>query len=871
LAWPVPETSAPVLITITCTFTQAYFSLIAMRVTVIRLLGRLLFCCLAILPLMAGGETGAAAWLRYAPLTRQEQIPLRSLPDLAVAPGDSEILASAKNELARGVRGMLGKTLRFTSVTSSESAILIGTREQLRKFAPELDLVTNLPSEGFLLTSRRVRGVSYIVVAGGSERGVLYGVFAFLRIIAEHGDIWSLNDIEQPSAPLRWVNQWDNLDGSIERGYAGKSIFFDHGTVRPDLTRVSEYARLLASIGINGCVINNVNADPRILASDFIPQLARIAQAFRPWGVRLGVSIDLGTPKTTGALATFDPLDPGVAEWWQKKFDELYAAIPDFGGVVVKADSEGRLGPSVYGRTQADAANLIARALKPHGGIVFYRAFVYDHHLDWRDLKNDRAKAAYDIFHPLDGKFDDNVIIQIKYGPIDFQVREPVSPLFGGLEHTDAGIELQITQEYTGQQRHTCFLVPMWKQVLDFDLRVNNKPTPVKEVVAGTRFHRPIGAYAGVANVGLDENWLGNHLAMANLYGFGRLAWNPNLNSKTIVEQWTRLTFGNDPSVVKTISEIQLASWRAYESYTGPLGLQTLTFITGSHYGPAPESQERNGWGQWIRADEHGVGVDRTVATGTGFVGQYSPQVQTLYESLANTPDDLVLFFHHVPYTFRLHSGKSVIQTIYDLHYDGAAKAATFVSQWMSLHGHVDEARYSEVLAQLEYQAGHAIVWRDAINDWFHRLSGINDFAGRVGNHPHRIEAESMELQGYTAVNVTPWEDASGGKAIGCPPPKHSCSARLRFDGAPGRYEINVQYFDQNNGVSQFRVFVGGRLIDEWRADASLPATEPNGDSSTRRVIPNVLLHTGDELRIEGVPDGDERAPLDYLEILPIR
>jgi alpha-glucuronidase len=833
----------------------------------IRRLGCFVFCWLALLQVLMQAETGQAAWLRYASLTAQERVQYEPFPDHVVTVGDAEVFMSAKNELARGVRSMLGKSLQFNSQALSEPAIVIGDLEQLRKLAPEVDLPQGLRGDGFWLASRRLHGVPCIIIAGASDRGVLYGVFAFLRTIAEHHNIGSLDDLEEPSAPRRWVNQWDNLDGSIERGYAGRSIFFDSGAVRHDLTRVSEYARLLASVGINGCVINNVNANPRVLATDFIPQLARIAEVFRPWGIRLGISIDFSTPKEIGALDTFDPFDPRVAEWWRKKFDEIYRAIPDFGGVVVKADSEGRLGPSVYGRTQSDAANLIARALKPHEGVVFYRAFVYDHHLDWRNLKNDRAKAAYDIFHPLDGKFDDNVIVQIKYGPIDFQVREPVSPLFGGLEHTNAGIELQITQEYTGQQRHTCFLVPMWKQILDFDLRVNNQPTPVSAVIAGTRFHRPIGAYAGVANVGLDENWLGNHLAMANLYGFGRLAWNPHLTPEAIVEEWTRQTFGNDQLVLGVISDIQLASWRAYESYTGPLGLQTLTFITGSHYGPAPESQERNGWGQWIRADDHGVGMDRTIATGTGFVGQYSPQVQPLYESLANTADDLVLFFHHVPYTFRLHTGKTVIQTIYDLHYEGAADAAKFVSQWSSLHGHVDMPRYAAVLAQLEYQSGHAVVWRDAINDWFHHLSGIADSSGRVGNHPDRIEAESMELHGYRPMNVSPWEDASGGKAIVCS--EHECTAQLRFSGAPGLYEIDVQYFDQSNGVSQFRVFVGDRLIDQWRADASLPATEPNGDSSTRRVIHKVQLRPADQLRIEGIPDGLEHAPLDYLEIHP--
>ncbi len=568
-----------------------------------------------------------------------------------------------------------------------------------------------------------------------------------------------------------------------------------------------------------------------------------------------------------GGVETFDPLDARVAEWWKKKFDEVYRAVPDFGGVVVKADSEGRLGPSQYGRTPADGANVIAQALKPHAGIVFYRAFVYNHHLDWTNLKNDRARAAYDIFHPLDGKFADNVIVQIKYGPIDFQVREPVSPLLGGLEHTNVGLELQVTQEYTGQQRHTCFLVPMWKQVLDFDTNINGRVTPVKEIVAGTSFRRPSGGYIGVVNVGLDQNWLGNHLAMANLYGFGRLAWNPNLTSKDIVDEWTRLTFGNDPTVVQTVSQIQLDSWKTYESYTGVLGLQTLTNILGSHYGPGPESQERNGWGQWIRADRLGVGVDRTVAAGTGFVGQYSNEVQKLYESLASTPDDLVLFFHHVPYKYKLHSGKSVIQTIYDSHYDGAERARGFVSEWTPLHGRVDDARYNDVLAQLTYQSGHAIVWRDAINDWFHKISGIPDAKGRVGNHPDRIEAESMDLQGYIPVDVTPWESESGGKAIECVQTPQPCVAKFRFEGAQGWYDVDIEYFDQNDGVSKYKVYVGNQLVDEWLADGLLPAADPNGDSSTRRHISGVALRRGDEFRIEGVPDGAERASLDYVEI----
>ncbi|MFZ0292246.1 MAG: alpha-glucuronidase family glycosyl hydrolase [Candidatus Sulfotelmatobacter sp.] len=811
-------------------------------------------------------ETGHDAWLRYARLEPAAAERYRALPATVLSLDDTIVLNSAQAELVRGVKGMLDRTLRIASSMPTESAIVIGTTQQLRSIAPALHIIEGLNGDAFWLTTGEVRGFHCTVITAATDRGVLYGVFAFLNRIARQENVFRLNELQQPSAPSRWANQWDNLDGTIERGYAGRSIFFENGSVRPDLTRVSEYARLLASVGINGCSVNNVNADPHILDPDFIPQLARIAEAFRSWGVQLGIAVDLSLPKTSGGPDTFDPLDPRVATWWQKKFDEVYRSIPDFGGVVVKADSEGRLGPSFYGRTPAEAANVIARALKPHGGIVFYRAFVYNHHLDWTNLKNDRAKAAYDIFHPLDGKFDNNVIIQIKYGPIDFQVREPVSPLFGGLPHTNTAIELQITQEYTGQQRHTCFLVPMWKEILDFDLRVNGHSTAVKQIVAGESFHRPLGGYIGVVNVGLDQDWLGNHLAMANLYGFGRLAWNPNLTAKAIIEEWTALSFGNDPVVVQTISRIQLASWQAYEHYTGVLGLQTLTNILGSHYGPAPESQERNGWGQWIRADASGIGIDRTVAAGTGFVGQYSPDVRKIYESLASTPDNLLLFFHHVPYTYKLHSGKTVIQMIYDSHYAGAEKTKQFVSQWQSLHRRIDDDRFHAVLAQLNYQSGHAIVWRDAVDDWFHRISGIGDAKGRVGNHPHRIEAESMELRGYTAFDVTPWEGASGGKAVVCDQTAQ-CTAKYRFAGAEGWYDIDVEYFDQNNGVSKYRVFVGDQLVDEWLADSSLPATAPNGDSSTRRHITGVALRPGDVLRIEGFPDGAEAAPLDYVEI----
>src|SRR5262249_249299 len=515
-----------------------------------------------------------------------------------------------------------------------------------------------------------------------------------------------------------------------------------------------------------------------------------------------------------------------VINWWKSKVDEIYRAIPDFGGFVLKADSEGRVGPSTYGRTHADAANVVARALKPHGGVIFYRGFVYDHHMDWENPKNDRARAAYDNFHELDGKFDDNVIIQIKNGPIDFQVREPASPLFGGMDTTREAIELQITQEYFGQARHLVFLPPMWKETLDFDMRVRDRSTPVKKIVSG---------FVGVSNVGTDETWYGNQMSQANLYGFGRLAWNPDLTAKQIAEEWTRLTFGEDPAVAKTVVDLQLSSWRTYENYTGPLGLQTLTDIVGNHYGVAVEASERNGWGQWHKADAKGVGFDRTAASGTGFIGQYSASVMKLYESLESCPDDLVLFMHHVPYTYKLHSGKTVLQYIYDAHYDGADSVSKYVRDWKALKGKVDERRYQDVLAQLEYQAGQAVVWRDAVNNWFFKESGIADARGRVGKHTGRIEAESMTLGGYAAKAVTPWEAGSGGTAVECSVAE--CNASVKYAGPAGRRDLAIQYFDQQDGVSRFRVWIGNQMTDEWKASDQLPTRKVDSSSSSRRTI----------------------------------
>ncbi len=824
-------------------------------------------------PSLASAEDGSEAWLRYAPITQPEMY--RALPPRIIAAGDRETDRLAAEELRRGLSSMLGRPFTVAPFVpdggSHRDAIVVGSVSELQHMSLMKQEASPIAGEQFRIAVRAVGNRHQLAIMGGTPQALMYGVFHLLREVATQTPIPG-DEQQGPSSPVRWINQWDNLDGSIERGYAGRSIFFDAGHVRADMSRASAYARLLASVGINGCTVNNVNSDLRTLRPEMLKELARVADAFRPWGVRMSLSVDLSSPQIVGGLPTFDPLDPQVAAWWQKKVEEIYALIPDFGGFVVKADSEGRAGPSQYGRTPAEAANTLARALKPHGGLVLYRGFVYNHHLDWRDLKADRARAGYDNFAALDGKFEPNVVVQVKHGPIDFQVREPVSPLFAALRHTSQAIELQITQEYTGQQRHMVYLVPMWKTALDTDMRVDDRGTPVKEIVEGKSFRQPLGGFVGVANVGLDDNWLHHPMAPANLYGFGRLAWNPELSSQQIVEEWTRQTFGNDPQVVNTVDAMQAGSWYAYEEYTGPLGLGTLTDILGVHFGPGIESAEHNGWGQWIRADHDGVGMDRTVATGTGYIGQYPAELAARYESLASCPDELLLFMHHVPYTHVLHSGKTVVQHIYDAHYEGAATAATYPARWEALKGKVDEQRYGQVLGLLNFQAGHAQVWRDAVDQWFQRLSGIEDVGHRVGHDPRRIQAESMQAEGYSVIDGNPWEDASGGKAVACNVAA-GCTLTTKIDAAPGLYSVVVQYFDLRSGVSSYELLLNGKSVAEWKADASLPPAVNDkrigGQTSTRYTSPPLEIHSGDTLTLRGIPDGGEQAPVDYLELMP--
>jgi alpha-glucuronidase len=596
-----------------------------------------------------------------------------------------------------------------------------------------------LTAEGFAVVHHH----GATLVTAIAERGLLYGYFYLLRHAAAE-DVADTVDgvtVENPANPIRMVNQWDNMTvddamGSVERGYSGGSIFYSDGQVVRDKSRITDYARLLASVGINALSINNVNVHgaESHLITDLLSNVAEIAQILRGYGIRVFVSANFAAPIELGGLLTADPLDADVAEWWQLMTADIYRTIPDFGGFVVKADSENRPGPFTYGRNHADGANLLARALKPHGGVVFWRCFVYNCAQDWHDRRTDRARAAYDHFMPLDGQFDDNVVLQIKNGPMDFQVREPVSPLIGGLRDTNIAVEFQIAQEYTGQQRHVCYLVPQWRQVLDFDMRGDGTAT-VAAIASGRANDRPMSGVCAVSNIGDDSNWTGHKLAQANLFGFGRLAWDPFLTSEAILDEWITSTFGSDPSVAEVVRTVMLDSWLTYEQYTAPLGVGWMV-TPGNHYGPSIDGYEYSAWGTYHFADRDGIGVDRTVATGTGYAGLYRSPHAEEFESVNTCPDELLLFFHHVPYSHVLHSGKTVIQHIYDTHFAGVERVEEMVRQWPGLSvavetGLVDEDAYRNVSTRLAEQLRSSREWRDQVNTYFFRKSGVTDIRGR--------------------------------------------------------------------------------------------------------------------------------------------
>ncbi len=620
-----------------------------------RLLRALIFTVLmAATPAVA--EDGYDLWLRYRPIEAAAQQSYAPLASAIVVQGDSPTLSMARDELARGLGGLLARPVPLASETT-DGAIVIGTPASSPLVAGLRLPLDKAGPEGYLIRSANIGGHHVTVVAANSDVGVLYGAFHLLRLIQTRQPIDRLDIVEAPKLKLRLLDHWDNLTRYVERGYAGQSIWDWARLPQYSDPRYTDYARANASIGINGAVLNNVNANADILKPEFIVRVATVAAALRPYGIKVYLSARFSAPIEIGGLKTADPLDPAVAAWWKGKADEIYRAIPDFGGFLVKANSEGQPGPQNYGRNHADGANMLADALKPNGGIVMWRAFVYS-----ETNAEDRAKQAYAEFQPLDGKFRDNVIVQVKNGPIDFQPREPFHPLFGAMPKTPLMMEFQVTKEYLGFATHLAYLGTMWEEVLRADTYRPRKGSTVAHVIETPVAPGALTGMAGVANIGSDRNWSGSHFDQANWYALGRLAWDPQLTAEAIAGEWTRMTWGDDPALVGPIVAMMMGSREAVVDYMTPLGL-AHQMATGHHYGPGPWVSDlaRPEWNPtyYSRADAGGIGFDRT-KTGSDAVSQYAPEVARLFGDLKRVPEQDLLWFHHVPWDHRMASGRTL-------------------------------------------------------------------------------------------------------------------------------------------------------------------------------------------------------------------
>lgn len=660
-------------------------------------------------------------WLRYEARV-DRQIDYDEYFETVAVLGESPILVSVQEELQRAVEGIYHGAVHFSKKIPDKGLVIASYNELPRRIRGVID-IRFLNREGYVIKKMGDR----VLITAKEEIGLLYGTFHWLRLVSSKSVPETIDIVENPKIKIRFLNHWDNPgkvppgQEPVERGYAGGSIF--EWNQLPEIQqRYIDYARLLASVGINGTVVNNVNTAKhglegwKLLTPEYLPKLKSLAEIFRRYGIKLYISVNYFSPIIIDDLPDADPLNPQVQKWWKDKVAEIYAEIPDFGGFLVKADSEGEPGPMKYGRNHAQGADVLANALEPFGGIVMWRAFVYSGKN--QELSEDRAFQAYQIFKPLDGAFPDNSLVQIKNGPIDFQVREPVSPLFGAMPGTNQLLELQITQEYTGWDKHVCYLLPQWKEILEFDTYSRGPGSTVASVVDGSLYGYEYSGVAGVSNVGDDYNWTGHYLAQANFYAFGRLVWNPDLSSQDITREWIRLTFGDDPIIEEVVSEILLTSWRTYENYTSPLGVGLMTDL--QHFYPDPERRVN-----FHRANRYGVGYDRTMATGSGYTEQYADPVRSMYENIHTCPEEHLLFFHHVPYDHQLQSGKTVIQHIYDTHNEGVEKVKEYVRLWQSLEGRVDQRRFDHILERLIGQVDYARQWRDTINNYFEDLSGI--------------------------------------------------------------------------------------------------------------------------------------------------
>jgi len=632
------------------------------------------------------------------------------------------VIKNALQELKCGVQGMLGQEVCVKTGDKTTDGPALHIVKQL---------TTSCDLEG---AYRLVEKSGSLTLLAGEESGVLYGVFHILRMIATETALDGMDVAQSPSQPLRMINHWDNMDGSIERGYSGRSFYFNNNEFFIN-ERTRDYARFLASTGINGVVINNVNvkeAATYLITERYFDKVTELSELFAEYGIKLYLSLNFASPLELGGPNSADPLNPEVISWWEGKMAEVFTKVPKLGGFLVKADSEGRPGPFTYGRTQADGANMLADIVKPYGARIIWRCFVYNCTQDWRDYKTDRARAQYDNFIGMDGDYHDNVILQIKNGPMDFQVREPVAPLLGGLKKTNQIMEVQIAQEYTGHQIDVCYLMPMFKEILEFKTYCNKENDTVADIISGgSGNNRNLNmGIAAVVNTGNDANWTGNVLAAANLYGFGRLAFDNSLSAEEIAKEWIRMTLSNEEEVVEKVLSILLPSREVYEHYTSPLGIGWMV-TPHVHYGCSVDGYEYSRWGTYHRADHLGIGVDRT-DFGTGYVRQYNEPNASMYNDITTCPEELLLFFHHVPYVHVLSTGKTLIQHIYDTHFQGVEEVEEMIESWNSLEGKVPAEVFANVSGRFERQLLNAKDWRDQVNSYFYRKSGIPDEKGRI-------------------------------------------------------------------------------------------------------------------------------------------
>jgi len=674
-------------------------------------------------PFRLFGEDGYELWLRYKNIDNADKLEEYKTNIQAVYfPGDSPTLQAAREELTKGLEGLLGIPVIFANGSIENGTLLVGTPASSNiisslKLGKKLKI---LGQEGFIIQNSVAKGKKCIVVSANTDVGILYGVFNFLKLLQTNKSLENLSISDKPKIKHRLLNHWDNLDRTVERGYAGFSLWDWHKL--PDYLdpRYKDYARANASIGINGTVLTNVNSNSAVLTPMYLEKVAALANVFRPYGIKVYLTARFSAPIEIGGLKTADPLDPEVKKWWKIKVDEIYKYIPDFGGFLVKANSEGQPGPQNYNRTHAEGANLLADALAPHGGIVMWRAFVYNY-----DVNVDRAAEAYNEFVPLDGKFRANVLIQAKNGPIDFQPREPFHPLFGAMKKTPVMMEFQITQEYLGCATHLVYLATLYKECLESDTYAKGKGSTVAKVLDGSLFNYSNSGFAGVSNIGTDRNWTGHHFAQGNWYSFGRLSWDHELSAEEIAEDWIRMTFSNDSEVVNTLKEIMMASRDITVSYMTPLGLHHI-MAEHHHYGPGPWVSE-SGRPDWTsvyyhQADSNGIGFDRT-EKGSNALAQYYPEVREKFSSLETCPDEYLLWFHHLPWDYKTKSGRTLWEELCYKYYSGADSVKWMVDKWSSLSGKIDEERFEQVSAFLKIQQKEAIWWRNACLLYFQTYS----------------------------------------------------------------------------------------------------------------------------------------------------